>query len=79
MFYRCDFHYSAYVYVIHYVDVDPEYQVHIMGYVPYVSFATSSHANFNFNFFFLKKKKKKKKGRHNPPLSQWSYYAQNVL
>jgi len=79
MFYRCDFHYSAYVYVIHYVDVDPEYQVHIMGYVPYVSFATSSHATVKFHLCLLKKKKKKKKGRQKPTKIKLSYYAQNVL
>jgi hypothetical protein len=42
-----------------------DYQVHVMGHVPYVGFATRSRATAMTRFtFFKKKKKKKKKGRH---------------
>jgi hypothetical protein len=42
-----------------------DYQVHVMGHVPYVGFATRSRATAMTRFtFFIKKKKKKKTGRH---------------
>jgi hypothetical protein len=39
-----------------------DYQVHVMGHVPYVGFATRSRATAMTRFtFFIKKKKKKKR------------------
>jgi hypothetical protein len=43
------------------LDVDSEYHVHIMGYVPHVGFVTSSRATMMINFVCCKKKKM---GRH---------------
>jgi hypothetical protein len=47
----------SYVYVIRYVDVDSVYQVHIIGYVPYVGFATYHRATVMIHLCLYKKTK----------------------
>jgi hypothetical protein len=57
--------------MLHCLDVDHDYQVHVMRYVPYVSFATYRHAIVMTHLVCWKKKK----GCHNNAEQQSVMYS----